>query len=752
MKESRMKKKIYLIILFITTITHVAPAEEPVYFADVNLKAVVEEALGVTDPTPTDMLRLTSLDAYNKRISDLAGLEHATNLQTLGLYENQISDISSLSALKSLQELYLSENQISDISPLSGLTSLRDLNLSNNQSSDISPLSGLTSLRWLGIQGNQISEISPLSGLTSLKMLYLDENQITDFSPLSGLTSLQRLRLSGNQISDMSLLSGLTSLQYLSLLHTQISDISPLCGLTSLQELNLGNNQISDISPLSGLIHLQELWLGSNQISDISLLSGLTSLQRLDLGYNPLGIDAYTIHIPLLESYGTNVSYDPLIWRTLTTGSTTGGSVVEPGEGDFDYTNRTVVNIYAVADPGYHFINWTGTAVDVGKVANPAAAGTTVTMEADYTLQANFEQIQLVLYVDDDAPNDPWANNPEVSDLDEDGSPEHPYDTIQEAIDAAEYGDTVLVYPGLYQEEINFLGKAITVQGVATSAGIPILENAGDFAASFYYDEGHDSILKNFVIRNSFMAIFIAGSFPTISNVTVVNNKFGIKAYAGAETDISNSIFWNNTDGDMFQCQARYSCIERADEGEGNTNADPLFVDPNNGDFHLRSERGRHWPEHDVWVLDNITSPCIDAGDPMVDPSDEPVPNGARLNMGAYGGTHYASMSESPVTGIVLPPEVVEQVHGITGGFHYDSTWFIAKFHNGSNYTITQVTINIRMTDKITYEQQWYEVVLGPPGAVIPPGETVILSGDVGITRKDKDFYWDVGDIVGYLN
>ena len=648
--------------------------------------------------------------------------------------------------------------------------------LGSNQISDLSALSGLTSLQSLWLVSNQISEISPLSGLTSLKMLYLDENQITDFSPLSGLTSLQRLRLSGNQISDMSLLSGLTSLQYLCLQNTQISDISSLSGLTSLRELSLGNNQISDISPLSGLINLQELLLGSNRISDISQLSELTNLQRLDIGYNqisdisllsgltnlkwlylwenPLGIDAYTIYIPLFESYGTTVYYYPPVWRTLTIGSTAGGSVVEPGEGDFDYTNRTVVNIYAVADPGYHFINWTGIAVDVGKVANPAAVGTTVTMEADYTLQANFEQIQLVLYVDDDAPNDPGANNPEISDLNEDGSPEHPYDTIQEAIDAAEYGDTVLVYPGTYQEEINFLGKAITVQGVATSAGIPILENSGDFAASFYYDEGPDSILKNFVIRNSFMAIFIAGSSPTISNVTVVNNKFGIKAYAGAEPDISNSIFWNNTDGDMFQCQARYSCIERAGAGagEGNTNADPLFVDPNNGDYHLRSERGRHWPEHDVWVLDNITSPCIDASDPMVDPSDEPVPNGARLNMGAYGGTHYASMSESPVTGIVLPPEVVEQVHGITGGFHYDSTWFIAKFHNGSEYTITQVTINIRLTDKITDEQQWYEVVLGPPGAVIPPGETVILSGDVGITRKDKDFYWDVVDIVGYLN
>ncbi len=324
--------------------------------------------------------------------------------------------------------------------------------------------------------------------------------------------------------------------------------------------------------------------------------------------------------------------------------------------------------------------------------------------------------------------------------------------TIQKAIDVSENGDTVFVYPGTYQEEIKFLGKAITVQGIATEEGVPVLQNPGDFAASFYYSEGLDSVLKNFVIEKSFMGIFIAGSSPTISNVTVVENKYGIEAYAGSEPDISNSILWNNTVSDLFQCRAQFSCIERASAGQGNIDTDPLFVDSVNGDYHLSSRRGRYWPEHDVWILDKVTSPCIDGGDPTVDPFDEPMPNGHIINMGAYGGTAYASMSESPVTGEVLPPEVVEQVHGITGGFHYDSTWFIAKFYNGSDYTITQVTIKIKLSGGITRDQQWYVVVLGPPGAIIPPGETAILSGDVGVARGDRDFYWEVVEIVGYKN
>ncbi|MCH8121069.1 MAG: hypothetical protein IIC00_15260, partial [Planctomycetes bacterium] len=227
-------------------------------------------------------------------------------------------------------------------------------------------------------------------------------------------------------------------------------------------------------------------------------------------------------------------------------------------------------------------------------------------------------------------------------------TPEAAFATIQKGIDMAGDGEVVLVYPGLYQEEINFLGKKLTVQGVVKSpAGVPVLQNPDDFAVSFYYGEAPDSILKNFIIRDSFMGVFIAGSSPTISNLTIVDNKYGIKAYAGSEPYISNTIFWNNTDGDLFGCKARYSCIERGGEGEGNITFDPLFVDPDSGDYHLRSERGRYWPEHDIWVLDKVTSPCVDGGNPNIAPLDEPVPNGNRIDIGAYGGTPEASLSPS---------------------------------------------------------------------------------------------------------
>ena len=94
----------------------------------------------------------------------------------------------------------------------------------------------------------------------------------------------------------------------------------------------------------------------------------------------------------------------------------------------------------------------------------------------------------------------------------------------------------------------------------------------------------------------------------------------------------------------MSGCVSGYSLT--TESGKGNIYIEPLFVDPNNGDYHLKSERGRYWPRHNVWVLDDVTSDCIDAGDPSDYPSDEPMPNGDIINMGAYGGTAYASMSE----------------------------------------------------------------------------------------------------------
>ncbi len=79
--------------------------------------------------------------------------------------------------------------------------------------------------------------------------------------------------------------------------------------------------------------------------------------------------------------------------------------------------------------------------------------------------------------------------------------------------------------------------------------------------------------------------------------------------------------------------------------GKGNIDADPRFADPDNGDYHLKSEAGRWIPNTQTWIRDGTTSPCIDAGDVTNPVGSEPVPNGGIVNMGAYGGTTKASKS-----------------------------------------------------------------------------------------------------------
>jgi len=87
--------------------------------------------------------------------------------------------------------------------------------------------------------------------------------------------------------------------------------------------------------------------------------------------------------------------------------------------------------------------------------------------------------------------------------------------------------------------------------------------------------------------------------------------------------------------------------------GEGNIEVDPLLADPLNGDYHLKSRFGRRNPATQTWVTDDVTSPCIDAGDPASDYSSEPQPNGSRINMGAYGNTTEASRSTTYLIGDV---------------------------------------------------------------------------------------------------
>jgi hypothetical protein len=93
--------------------------------------------------------------------------------------------------------------------------------------------------------------------------------------------------------------------------------------------------------------------------------------------------------------------------------------------------------------------------------------------------------------------------------------------------------------------------------------------------------------------------------------------------------------------------------VQNSWPGEGIFNMDPLFADPDNGDFHLKSQTGRWDSISQSWIFDEASSPCIDAGDPNISVGLERFQNGDRINMGAYGGTPEASLSPGGGQGLL---------------------------------------------------------------------------------------------------
>ncbi|KPK76110.1 MAG: hypothetical protein AMJ79_08180 [Phycisphaerae bacterium SM23_30] len=117
-----------------------------------------------------------------------------------------------------------------------------------------------------------------------------------------------------------------------------------------------------------------------------------------------------------------------------------------------------------------------------------------------------------IIYVNDSAPSDPGPGDPTVSDPLENGSINHPFDAIQEAVNAASAGDTVIVADGTYtgagNRDIDFLGKAITLRSINGPENC-IINCQGSWSnphRGFYFksQETPASVVKGFTITNGY--------------------------------------------------------------------------------------------------------------------------------------------------------------------------------------------------------------------------------------------------------
>ena len=130
--------------------------------------------------------------------------------------------------------------------------------------------------------------------------------------------------------------------------------------------------------------------------------------------------------------------------------------------------------------------------------------------------------------------------------------------TIQQAIDAAVNGDTVLVSPGTYFEVIDFAGKAIEVRSEQGPDTTIIDAGGAGSVVTFRSSETRAAVLRGFTLRNGFDTfsgggVYISNAAPTISGNIITENRsctgVGIYSYFSSPRIEGNTITRNTVYG-----------------------------------------------------------------------------------------------------------------------------------------------------------------------------------------------------------
>ncbi|MBI5788912.1 MAG: right-handed parallel beta-helix repeat-containing protein, partial [Candidatus Schekmanbacteria bacterium] len=234
----------------------------------------------------------------------------------------------------------------------------------------------------------------------------------------------------------------------------------------------------------------------------------------------------------------------------------------------------------------------------------------------------------------------------------ENGSLANAYKTVQKGIDNAACGDTVIVAKGVYKENIDLKGKVLILRG---SGAETIMDGAGQGSVvTFNSGETDATVLDGFVIRNGSAGgisvsnnsspliynsmiysnkgtgISCDSGYPEIINNTIADNTIssavGIRGVNGSQIRVLNTIIWGPSAAleldATSQTAVEYSDVKGGYTGQGNIDADPLFVDPVQRNYHLQTG-----------------SPCINTATGVDAPADDidedSRPQDGQVDMGA---------------------------------------------------------------------------------------------------------------------
>ena len=169
---------------------------------------------------------------------------------------------------------------------------------------------------------------------------------------------------------------------------------------------------------------------------------------------------------------------------------------------------------------------------------------------------------------------------------------------------------------------------------------------SGNYAGSY---GGGGIHLNTGKISNS---IIYGNLIPTSVGIEIVQEPHGAGGCRPDLIKITHSIVGSDPNAiDVPRCYSgEWLYVDPLFANPGNWDPNGTPDDPNDdfwvdGDYHLKSQAGRWNPNSESWIQDDVTSPCIDSGDPNNPIQHEPFPNGGIINMGTYGGSSQASKS-----------------------------------------------------------------------------------------------------------
>ncbi|GAA3591958.1 hypothetical protein GCM10022198_14890 [Klugiella xanthotipulae] len=284
---------------------------ELVTMPDPVLRAAVLQKVGASTLTRGAIRQLRSLYVTDAGITDLTGLEYATNLDLVDLSKNAITTIEPLRGLANIRQLNVSSTKISDIAPVATMPILDYLQLNWTSVSDLGPVRDHPLIWRIELAGTKVSSLEPVTNLTALTALYFQETPVSDVTPLSGLVNLYALSAPNTQISNLHPVAGLPNLAVVNVNGARVADLSMLDTWPNLRQVGFLNQQVTGIPVVASKTESTYRTTEATT-APFTMLDGVVLTTTTDAATTPEGLTVWSDIPADATGLTATVSGDPL--------------------------------------------------------------------------------------------------------------------------------------------------------------------------------------------------------------------------------------------------------------------------------------------------------------------------------------------------------------------------------------------------------------------------------------------------------